>query len=93
MEAEAFYDLLEQDLVPTFYDRKADGLPRRWLARMKAAIRSLCPVYNAHRMVKEYVESYYLVANQRHARLAARGAANARELSAWKDQSARAGPR
>ncbi len=86
VEAEAFYDLLEQDLVPTFYDRKADGLPRRWLARMKAAIRSLCPVYNAHRMVKEYVESYYLVANERHARLAAQGAANARELSAWKDK-------
>jgi starch phosphorylase len=86
LEAEAFYDLLEQDLVSTFYDRKADGLPRRWLARMKAAIRGLCPVYNAHRMVKEYVESYYLVAQERHARLSAQGAANARELSAWKDR-------
>jgi len=86
VEAEAFYTLLEQDLVPTFYDRKADGLPRRWLARMKAAITNLCQVYNTHRMVREYVEEYYLVAQKRHALLAAQGAANARQLSAWKDR-------
>ncbi len=86
VEAEAFYTLLEQDLVPTFYDRKADGLPRRWLARMKAAIASLCPVYSSHRMVREYVEDYYLIAHKRHALLAAEGAANARQLSAWKDR-------
>jgi starch phosphorylase len=86
VEAEAFYDLLEQDLVPTFYDRKADGLPRRWLARMKAAIAGLCHVYNSHRMVREYVEKYYLVADKRHMLLAAEGAANARQLSAWKDR-------
>jgi starch phosphorylase len=86
VEAEAFYTLLEQDLVPTFYDRKADGLPRRWLARMKAAIASLCPVYSSHRMVREYVEDYYLIAQKRHALLAAEGAANARQLSAWKDR-------
>jgi glycogen phosphorylase len=64
VEAEAFYDLLEGDLIPTFYDRKADGLPRRWLARMKAAIGGLCYVYNSHRMVKEYTEDYYLPAHQ-----------------------------
>lgn len=85
-EAEAFYDLLERDLVPTFYDRKADGLPRRWLARMKAAIASLCHVYNSHRMVKEYTEDHYLRAHQRHCELAAAGASHAKELAAWKDR-------
>jgi starch phosphorylase len=92
-EAQAFYDLLEQDLVPAFYDRKADGLPRRWLARMQAAIAGLCPVYNSHRMVREYVENYYLAAHQRHSQLAAQGAANAKEFSAWKDRVRACWPR
>jgi len=39
--------LVERDLVPIFYDRKADGIPRRWMARMKAAITSLSPAYNS----------------------------------------------
>jgi len=86
VEAETFYDLLEADLAPTFYDRRSDGIPRRWLARMKAAIASLSPVYNTHRMVREYVENFYLVAHKRHGALAAEGAANARELAAWKEK-------
>jgi starch phosphorylase len=86
VEAEALYDLLERDLVPTFYDRRADGLPRRWLARMKAAIASLCHVYNSHRMVKEYTEDYYLKAHDWHCRLAAAEASPAKELAAWKDR-------
>ena len=86
VEAETFYDLLETDLAPTFYDRRADGIPRRWLARMKATITTLSPVYNSHRMVREYVENSYLVAHQRHGALAAQGAANARQLAAWKEK-------
>jgi len=86
VEADAFYDLLETDLAPTFYDRRSDGIPRRWLARMKTTIASLSPVYNTHRMVREYVENFYLVAHQRQCALAAEGGANARELAAWKEK-------
>ena len=86
VEADAFYALLEGDLVPTFYDRKADGIPRRWMARMKAAIATLCPVYNSHRMVKEYTESYYLTAHARQAALATEGGSQARQLAAWKER-------
>lgn len=86
VEAETFYDLLETDLAPTFYDRRADGIPRRWLARMKAAITSLSPVYNTHRMVREYVENFYLEAHRRHRDLAAEDSARARQLAAWKEK-------
>jgi starch phosphorylase len=86
IEAAAFYDLLEGDLVPTFYDRRVDGLPRRWLARMKSAIANLSYVYNTHRMVREYTEKYYLPAYERHARLAAEGSSQARQLAAWKER-------
>jgi starch phosphorylase len=86
LEADALYELLEHDLVPTFYDRRADGLPTRWLDRMKSAIASLCHVYNSHRMVREYTESYYLVSRSRQNLLAAEGACHAREVAAWKER-------
>jgi starch phosphorylase len=86
VEADSFYDQLENDLVPTFYDRRADGLPRRWLDRMKSAIAGLCHVYNSHRMVREYTENYYLVSHARHTLLAADESGHARELAAWKER-------
>jgi starch phosphorylase len=52
VEAADLYDLLEQEVIPIFYDRSADGLPRRWISRMKADIEHLCPVFNTHRMVE-----------------------------------------
>jgi starch phosphorylase len=61
-DAAALYRLLEEEVVPAFYDRDADGLPRRWLATVKEAIRSVAPVFSARRMVKEYVERMYMPA-------------------------------
>jgi starch phosphorylase len=84
VEASVLYDLLEQDVVPTFYERGSDGLPRRWIARMKASISALCPVFNTHRMVQEYTERFYLPAAARVAALTADDMARARALAAWK---------
>jgi len=84
IEAKALYDLLERDVIPTFYDRGADGLPRRWVARMKASIGSLCHFFNSHRMVREYTERFYLPAAARYGRLMAEGTARAPALAAWK---------
>jgi starch phosphorylase len=86
VEAEALYDLLEGDVIPTFYDRGADKLPRRWIARMKASIGSLCHFFNTHRMVREYTERFYLPAAARQEQLAADGLARARSLAAWKER-------
>ncbi len=84
VEAEALYDLLERDVVPTFYDRDSGGLPRRWLALMKASIGTLCHFFNTHRMLWEYVGSFYLPAANRYRQLAADEMARARALAAWK---------
>jgi starch phosphorylase len=86
VEAEALYDLLEGDVIPTFYDRGEDKLPRRWIERMKASIGSLCHFFNTHRMVREYAERFYLPAAERQGRLAADGMALARSLAAWKER-------
>jgi len=84
VEAEALYDLLERDVVPTFYDRGADGLPRRWIARMKASIGRLCHFFNTHRMVREYTERFYLPAASRYEQLTDKGMDRAKALAAWK---------
>jgi starch phosphorylase len=84
VEAGALFDLLERDVVPTFYDRGADGLPRRWIARMKASLGTLCPVVSAHRMVEEYTARFYQPAAARARALEADGMARAIALAAWK---------
>jgi len=92
VEAEAVYDLLERDVVPTFYDRGQDGLPRRWIAHVKASIGALCHFFNTHRMVEEYTTRFYLPAVDRYRRLAARAMRQARALAAWQSRIQRAWP-
>ena len=52
--AHALYDLLEQQVIPLFHDRDADGIPRRWLAMVKRSLRTNGPRFSAARMVEEY---------------------------------------
>jgi starch phosphorylase len=58
-DAEAMYTLLEQELVPAFYDRDEHGIPRAWLRVVKESIRTVLPRFSARRMVKEYVRDMY----------------------------------
>jgi starch phosphorylase len=58
-EAEALYRLLEQEVVPAFYDRDARGVPGGWVRLVKEAIRTVMPLFCARRMVKEYAERVY----------------------------------
>jgi starch phosphorylase len=61
-DAEALYGLLENEVVPLFYKRDNDGVPRDWAQVMKEAIRTAGPVYCTRRMVKEYAERFYIPA-------------------------------
>jgi starch phosphorylase len=61
-DANALYRLLEEQIVPTFYDRDADGVPRRWLQVVKEAIRTVAPRFTTRRMLKQYAEEMYLPA-------------------------------
>jgi starch phosphorylase len=83
IEADALYELLERDVIPLFYDRRADGIPRLWIARMKSSIGTLCQFFNTHRMVRDYTEQFYLPARDNFAHLSRDSAAPARELTAW----------
>jgi starch phosphorylase len=60
IESEALYNLLEQDIIPLFYERGRDGLPREWIAKVKNSMQTLAPFFNTRRMVEEYTEKYYV---------------------------------
>lgn len=61
-DAVALYRLLEDEVVPLYYQRDRDGVPRGWVRMMKAAIRTVGPMFSTRRMVKEYTENYYVPA-------------------------------
>ncbi len=60
VESEALYNLLEQDIIPLYYTRGRDGLPREWISRVKKSIRTLAPFFNTRRMVQEYATKFYI---------------------------------
>jgi starch phosphorylase len=59
-DAEAFYSVLENEILPLYYERDALGIPQRWVAMMKRSIATLVPQFNSDRMVAEYAERIYL---------------------------------
>lgn len=58
-DAHALYDLLEREVTPLFYHRDAQGIPRGWVARMKACLRTVGPAFAATRMIDDYVRNIY----------------------------------
>jgi starch phosphorylase len=58
-DAAAFYDLLEHDVAPLFYDRDSAGIPRGWVRRIKRSLRTNAPRFSATRMVRDYVDDVY----------------------------------
>jgi starch phosphorylase len=61
-EAEALYKLLEDEVIPEFYQRDANGIPKAWVTRMKESMARLTPHFSANRAVREYTEKYYIPA-------------------------------
>jgi len=59
-DRDELFDLLENEVVPGFYNVDSDGIPRQWLQRMRASMDQLTGMYSANRMVREYVEKFYL---------------------------------
>jgi starch phosphorylase len=84
LEANSLFEILERQIVPLFYERWEGPVPRRWIRRVKAALRSLGPEVTAARMVRDYVEQLYEPTARHADRLAQNGYAPARELAAWK---------
>jgi glycogen phosphorylase len=84
VEANAFYDLLEQEIVPLFYDRDKEGLPRKWIAKMKDAIRLNCPTFNTARMLRDYATIGYFPASDRNRIVTEENYQAGKDLAHWK---------
>lgn len=86
LDAASLYDLLEHDVVPAFYDRGDDGVPRSWTSRMKSSISRLGPEFNTHRMLHDYTRDYYLPAADGARAVLASDMRLARDLASWRSR-------
>jgi glycogen phosphorylase len=91
-DADALYDLLEREVVPLYYNRDEQGIPRAWLARSKDAMATISPTFSAQRMVKDYVNSYYAPASERFALMSSKDYEAANQLAAWRKSVAQNWP-
>ena len=92
VESQAIYDILENEVIPLFYTRSADNLPRAWIHRVKKSIKWIAPRFNTHRMVADYTRKFYNPALAKYTYLTATDCNKAREFSKWKAQINEAWP-
>ncbi len=88
VEAASIYEQLEREIVPLFYDRGRDGMPRKWIAKMKSSMRTCPPQFSGNRMLRQYATELYAPAAKRWLRLSADNFSAAKELANWKKQIA-----
>jgi starch phosphorylase len=91
-DALALYTVLEQEIIPLYYTRDAQGIPHGWLQVMKEAVRTVASQFSMARMVKEYTERMYIPAIHQEQRVMRESYALARSLAEWKLKVARAWP-
>jgi starch phosphorylase len=83
VESKALYDLLEREVIPQFYSRGMDGLPREWIRKMKESMREVGKRFSSHRMLLEYAEIFYAPALTNAQAFSARGAKLSKEEAAY----------
>ncbi|OHB61406.1 MAG: alpha-glucan phosphorylase, partial [Planctomycetes bacterium RBG_13_50_24] len=84
VESQAIYDMLENEVIPLFYTRSADNLPRAWIRRIKNSIKWIAPRFNTHRMVAEYTQRFYNPSAAKWRYLTEESCARAKAFSNWK---------
>jgi starch phosphorylase len=84
-EAEETYRLLEEEIIPCFYERNDQGIPTAWVARMRASMAELTPQYSTNRMLREYVDRLYLTAARNYHKRTADGANESVRLCHWRE--------
>jgi len=84
-EANALYELLENEVVPEFYQRDDKGLPKAWIKRIRESMARLTPIYSSNRSVREYTEKYYLPAANNYLNRTENNGALAKQIVDWED--------
>jgi len=84
VESQAIYNILENEVIPLFYTRSADKLPRAWIRRMKNTIKWITPRFNTNRMVSDYTRKFYVRAAAKWQYLTSDAMEKAKALADWK---------
>ncbi|MDR1696270.1 MAG: alpha-glucan family phosphorylase [Endomicrobium sp.] len=85
VESKAIYETLEKEIIPLYYARRTDGIPRDWIKKMKLSMKTLGPVFNTNRMVEEYVRKFYIPTALAHEKLKKDGFAEAKKKAVWSE--------
>ncbi|NNM43102.1 MAG: alpha-glucan family phosphorylase [Chlamydiae bacterium] len=84
-EASKLYDILEKEVIPEFYTRNKEGIPTKWVSRIRESMSQLSPRFSADRTVRQYTEEYYLPAANLFRKKSANGAALGKQIVDWKN--------
>ena len=91
-EADELYRLLEEQVIPEFYQRDERGVPEKWVARIRTSMATLAPEFSSNRMLRDYAEQYYLPATTLFRQRIDNQAAIAKNLAEWQQQLAQHWP-
>jgi starch phosphorylase len=83
IESKALYDLLEREIIPMFYQRGRDNLPREWIKRMKSCMKEIGQSMSSHRMLMDYSNKFYLPALENYRRISKDNYAESKALAAY----------
>jgi len=86
VESQSLYNILENEIIPLFYTRSVDNVPKAWVSRVKNSMQWIIPQFNTHRMVTEYTEKFYKPAIEKWNSVNANNYEKARQLSEWKEK-------
>ncbi len=86
IESKSIYDLLENEVIPMFYDRGRDDIPKGWVTKMKSSMTKLSAYFNTNRMVRNYTSSFYMTCASRVQELTENNRARLKELAKWKSK-------
>ncbi len=86
LEAKALYNLIENQIVPIFYDRDRNDIPTNWVRIMKESLKKVCPFFSSNRMLTEYTNTSYIPAYGRAKKLSDNGFSGARDLAQWMEK-------
>ena len=85
VESHSLYNMLEKEIIPMFYNRGADWLPKEWITLIKESMKTILPQFNTNRMVRDYTEKFYLESHKQHLRLRENEYDKAKKLAHWKE--------
>lgn len=84
VESKALFDIMENDVIPLFYDHSSNGLPRKWISMIKQSMSQLCPVFCTDRMVREYTDKYYMDSHANWKNLSENNFSKTKDLVVWR---------